>query len=391
MKHILFVNDLPCNPSLGGIERVTSTITNGLLSHGYKVSYLCDKVHDSKLLDYDFPVNVYQFPQQGLFSNDENKSYYNTLVAEQNIDIVVNQRGLSNLTNPILDNSSVKRISVVHSKPTTFADIALLQLKQPRRGIAGKLRRLFYRPLRYFTAKRHYALVRKQMQYIVQHGEAAVMLCNKYVDDVRALGVNPKKGERLLAICNPNSFDKVPELTEKQKEIIFVGRVEMPQKNALCLIEIWRRLYKRFPDWKFVIVGDGPALPEIKRIVKQDNIERVVLEGHQTDVRKYYQRASIVCLTSHFEGWPMAMIEGMQCSCIPFTFDTFGAAAEIIDHEQCGMIIEPENIEQYVSRLAEVMTDDEKRKAMATAACKKTQQWTSDIIVEQWVKLFESL
>ena len=396
MKHILFVNDLPFNPQLGGIERVTDTVTRGLVARGYKVSYLCGKVSDAKALDYDFPATLFQLPQPELFSNEENITYYNRLLVEQKIDIVINQRGLNSYMNPLLENSSAKRISVVHSKPTTIVDYEIWRILRRKPGFAGEvkywLRRLFYRPLRYFTTKRYNEIVRRQMEYIVQHGEAAVMLCNRYVDDVRALGVEQQDGDgRLLAIYNPNTFDNIVDSVEKQKEILFVGRVETYQKNILRLIEIWQRLYVDFPDWKLVIVGDGPMLPEIKRIVEQNNIERVELEGRQLNVRYYYQKASIVCLTSNFEGWPMTMIEGMQCGCVPFSFNTYGAAEEIIDHEQCGMIIEPDNIEQYAARLAEVMSDDVKREAMSAAARKKTQQWTSDIVIEQWIKLIESL
>ena len=85
------------------------------------------------------------------------------------------------------------------------------------------------------------------------------------------------------------------------------------------------------------------------------------------------------------------MIEGMQCGCVPFAFNTFGSAEEIIDHEQCGMIIEPDNIEQYAARLVEVMSDTAKREAMSAAARAKSQRWSSDAIVEQWVELIESL
>lgn len=396
MKHILFINDLPFNPKYGGIERVTDSIARGLVARGYKVSYLFNKVGDRSLLDYDFPATLYELPRAGMFAEEENRAYYERLLAEQKVDIVVNQRGLNSYMNPALDISNVKRVSVVHSKPTAYADYKVWRLLYRKPGVANLIkyafRRLLYPLVRYTTAKRHYGAARRQMAHIVQHSEAVVMLCTRYVSDVLQLGVTPREGDaRLLAINNPNSFNVACDTSHKEREVLFVGRVDAVEKNTPRLVEVWQRLYASFPDWRLVIVGDGPAMGQIKEYIAQHNTQRVALEGYQSDVRSYYERASIVCLTSNFEGWPLAMIEGMQCGCVPFAFNTFGSAEEIIDHEQCGMIIEADNIEQYAARLAEVMSDSTKREAMAAAASTKSQRWSSDTIVEQWVALFESL
>lgn len=396
MKHILFVNDLPFNPSLGGIERVTDTITRGLLTKGYKISYLCDKVDNNELLDYNFPVTVYQFPKSGTFANKENETYYNTLLKEQKIDIVINQRGFNSYMNPLLSNDSVKRISVVHTTPAAFTNLEIWLLRQRLPGFVGKLkylfRRIFFIPLRYFAAKKQNAITSLQMEYIVQHSEAVVMLCDNYVKELRDLGVKPKNNEaRLLAISNPNTFSEISDIPEKQKEILFVGRAQVFEKNILALIKIWRRIYAKFPDWKLVIVGDGPALPIIRQIIEKKKIQRVVLEGHQSDVSHYYQRASVVCLTSIYEGWGMALTEGMQHGCVPFAFNTSGAIEEIIDHKKCGMVIRPDNIKEYAARLSEVMRNDELRKSMSQAAKAKCELWSGDKIIEQWVDLLESL
>ena len=396
MKHILFINDQPFNPKYGGIERVTDSIARGLVARGYQVSYLFGRVGDKALLDYDFPATLYELPQAGMFTSEENRAYYERLLTEQKVDIVVNQRGLNSYMNPALDIRNVKRVSVVHSKPTAYADYKVWRLLYRKPGVANlikyALRRLLYPLVRRSTARRHYGAARRQMAHIVQHSEAVVMLCNRYVEDVHRLGVVPSEGDaRLLAINNPNSFSSTCSTTHKEREVLFVGRVDAVEKNTPRLVEVWQRIYADFPDWRLVIVGDGPAMGQIKEYISQHNTERVSLEGFQSNVQRYYERAAIVCLTSNFEGWPLAMIEGMQCGCVPFAFNTFGAAEEIIDHEQCGMVIEPDNIEQYAARLAEVMSDEPRRTAMAAAASEKSRRWSCDAIVEQWVALFESL
>ena len=93
---ILFVNERPFNPIVGGIERVTDVLTKSLLSKGYTIYYLCGKVEEQKdVLNYDFPVPLYQLPEYGLFDSVINLQFYEELLNQLEIDIVINQRGLN--------------------------------------------------------------------------------------------------------------------------------------------------------------------------------------------------------------------------------------------------------------------------------------------------------
>ena len=71
--NLLFFNDIPCNPSYGGIERVTDLIVKELLRRGgYEITYLCEKVKDQSIMEYDYPVKVVSLPYEGGFYNADN-------------------------------------------------------------------------------------------------------------------------------------------------------------------------------------------------------------------------------------------------------------------------------------------------------------------------------
>lgn len=78
--NILFCNDIPFNPRYGGIERVTDLIVRELLKYGYNIYYLSGKVSKTEILNYSYPVKLYQLPENGFFAAKKNKEYYRSLL-----------------------------------------------------------------------------------------------------------------------------------------------------------------------------------------------------------------------------------------------------------------------------------------------------------------------
>ena len=60
--NILFVNDSPFNPIVGGLERVTDVLAKEMKERGHNVYYLCGKIKPEKqwLLDFEYPCELHQ-------------------------------------------------------------------------------------------------------------------------------------------------------------------------------------------------------------------------------------------------------------------------------------------------------------------------------------------
>ena len=86
--NILFVNDIPFNPTLGGIERVTDILAKFLIKRGYGVYYLSGFIESFEMLAYEFPVQMHTLPAKGLFNNIENYNYYINFIKENKIDTI---------------------------------------------------------------------------------------------------------------------------------------------------------------------------------------------------------------------------------------------------------------------------------------------------------------
>ena len=391
--NILFVNDIPFNPIGGGIERVTDILTKELVKRGYTIYYLCDKLPDSKLylLNYAYPAKLFQLPHFGMFDNDENISYYKQLQDELKIDVVVNQRGSFNFMNCVLDCCNVKTISVVH----TIIDGSIICYFNSRQEtlqwkIKNWLKRCIYPIYMHLKKKQLYRDLLNHYLELVNSDSTIVVLSKSDANKLCSF-IKPIK-PTVKVIGNPcDTPNKTFDYSKKRKIILFVGRLCSAEKQPLRLVKIWNKLHKLYPDWKLVFVGDGAARFQMERYIKKHKISRVVFEGTQTEVDKYYKNASFVCLTSNYEGWGMALTEGMRYGCIPFTFNNYGAASDIIDDGINGCLIPAYNLKEYASRLSELMSDDDMRSKMSMAAIEKVKIFSVKNVANKWDKLFLSL
>lgn len=395
---ILFVNERPFNPILGGIERVTDILAHTLSDRGYIVYYLCGKIESGlePYMNYSFPAKQYTLPESGLFHSDINIDYYTSLLEELSIDIVINQRGLNGGFNKMLTIGSVKKISVIHSSPNAqiIHNIAriLLFSNEVKEQVKKYIKICFY-PLFYIRAiYKAKKMIRKAYRDLVQYSDAVVLLSNNDKDEFLSNGVY-LRDKILCGIPNPNTFsiDDVYNIKDKEKTILYVGRFDQFQKNLLCLIKIWECLFLEYPDWRLVLVGDGPDKERVLKYIKRHQIKNVFIEGVQREVDKYYRKASFICLTSFYEGWGMTLTEGMSYGCIPCTFNNYGAARDIIDDGVNGCLINAFNVKEYSARLAEIMNDDIKRENMSRAAFDKVKEFSVENVVEKWEMLFAEI
>ena len=395
--NILFVNDIPFNPIGGGIERVTDVLAKGLIKRGYKVYYLCGKLPQSKqyLLNYDFPAQLYQLPQFGLFENEDNILYYKNLQDELEIDVVVNQRGLGGWFNGLLPITQTKIVSVIHSVPdgdvrkflNKLVELTVPPFEKIKKFIKIKLSsviKAYWKRKALEDAKTYY-------NELAQYSDVIVTLSRGDIDMLnRLIGITKKT--KIINIPNPNTFDQINTISEPKKKILlYVGRLEKTEKEPLRLLKIWNILHKKHPDWQLKIVGDGEERNAMKNYVESQKINNVFFKGCKVDVSKYYREASFVCLTSNFEGWGMSLTEGMQYGCVPFTFGNYGAAYEIIDDGVNGCIIPAFDIKLYARRLSELMENKDKCMAMSKAAIEKVQLFSVEEIVDKWEEMLNSL
>jgi glycosyltransferase involved in cell wall biosynthesis len=222
--------------------------------------------------------------------------------------------------------------------------------------------------------------------------DAYTVLCESYKKELaEALGLDVTTSH-IYAIENPEkALERVDY--EKEKMILFCGRFENWSKRISTLLQIWARVQQRMPDWRLVLIGDGPDRAMIESQAEAMGLARVQFEGQQCNVAPYYDKASVVCLTSKTEGWPLTLSEGQARGCIGVAFGCTAGVEEILSPSgECGFVVSPFDEEQYADTLLHIASlSREQEMHIREAGVAKRAEYAPHIIAEKWRNLFDRL
>lgn len=103
----------------------------------------------------------------------------------------------------------------------------------------------------------------------------------------------------------------------------------------------------------FIIAGDGPELPTIKKAIQYFGLQdRVLLPGIIDDINAFLPQLDVFCMTSSREGFPVTLLEAMYAGCIPVVGNVGGI--QEIDFEDNGLkfnALENDLLVDYLKRL----------------------------------------
>ncbi|HBC78662.1 MAG TPA: glycosyl transferase, partial [Bacteroidales bacterium] len=80
--------------------------------------------------------------------------------------------------------------------------------------------------------------------------------------------------------------------------------------------------------------------------------------GVKSNVNDYLYSSDAFCLSSHFEGMPISLIEAFACGCIPVCTPV-GGIVDLIDNGITGFISSSTREEDYIDALKQFIRDKE--------------------------------
>ncbi len=177
--------------------------------------------------------------------------------------------------------------------------------------------------------------------------------------------------------------------THENKNVIFVGRY-MTQKGIPDLFNIWQIVFLKHPDWHLHLYGDGVLRDQFER---EANRLQANIHIHQPDNQIFdrYLECSISVLTSIYEPFGLVMPEAMSCGLPVIAFDCPSGPADIITDGIDGFLIRFRNIEEFADRICQLIESKDLRMKMGKAAIESSRRFSANLIMPQWVNLFEEL
>lgn len=374
--------------AVGGIEVVAATLASCFVRHGHHVVIATFSAPDPlTVARTDERVKIYTLGEYKC--NQQNVAALRKILQEHQIQVVINQWGLPLVPCRVLNKAnkglSIKTIAVYHNQIDTNArikdvEIALENCQNPlKRSLLLAKKAAF----KFVTSK--------SMAYVYRHTDIYQVLSPSYVPLFSEFtGIHHP--DHLMVQTNPVTLDSSDfsySFDRKEKEIIYMGRIDYNQKRVYRVIDTWARLEAQFPDWRLTIVGDGVERKNLEKQVADYGSQHVSFEGFQQP-RPYYERASILLLTSEYEGFPLVLAESMSFGVIPAVYNSYSAVGDIIDDGKDGIVIpyhqDGYQADEAARLLAGLMDDEGRRDAMALAAIEKSKEYSVESIYEQWMK-----
>ena len=151
-----------------------------------------------------------------------------------------------------------------------------------------------------------------------------------------------------------------------------IGQMSKPMgKGQVYLIEAAAMLKGRMPNNIYLIVGEGPILPDLKKMAHKLGVsDLVIFPGYQEDIEKFIAAMDIFCFLSwDREGFGQVMIEA-QAMGKPVIGTDIGGIPETFRDGVTGALIPPQNPEILAKTIEEMLSDKALMKRMGEEASK---------------------
>ncbi|MDN6206248.1 MAG: N-acetyl-alpha-D-glucosaminyl L-malate synthase BshA, partial [Staphylococcus simulans] len=180
-----------------------------------------------------------------------------------------------------------------------------------------------------------------------------------------------------------DALKKVYGIKPDEKVLIHVSNFRQV-KRIDTIIETFKKVHDQIPS-KLLLLGDGPELMEMKRLVRELDIEDdVMFLGKQEFVNQFYQMSDLVLLLSEKESFGLTLLEAMKTGVVPIG-STAGGIKEVSKHEETGFIVDIGDSDKASEYAIKLLTDDTLYQRVREQMLKDvTECFNSELIADQY-------
>ena len=354
----------------GGMERVLLNKLRGWVERGYDTMVVTTDQHGRPPF-YEFPPEVRMVDLGINYKDDNNKNpiaktlgylrrrrkhrkALTELLMRERPDIVVSLYPSESSFIPDILDGSLKMLELHFNKQ--------FRLQYNRKGLLGLADRI--------RTKQDEKLVRKFDNFIVLTRQDAEMWGN-----LPNLSVMPN-----AVVTMPHK-----EHQPGNHRVIAVGRLDY-QKGFDRLLDAWALIpveLRKF--WRLDIFGQGEWEEKLKQQIVRLGISESATVNQPTDkIFDEYAASDFLVMTSHYEGFPMVMIEAMACGVPTVCFDFLCGPRDIIANGINGIIVPEGDLQALATAMQQLMEHPEQLARLSEQAKRISEEFSQEVIMKRW-------
>ena len=302
-----------------------------------------------------------------------------------------------------------RKINLVHELRAMFEINRVMDKYRPeivhchssKAGVVGRLlalrkgfvKKIFYTPHAYSVqnvdldskAYRLYMLIERWLgnkekvhTINVSRGEQSFALENGIIKSIGQSTVIYNAVKDRAPLTNEERKKKRDELGIKPTDILIVSVARLYyQKNPFLFWEIARDLCSRNEDVKFIWVGEGEYLDELRTAADEYNIkesagrECISFVGSRNDVHEILSASDVYISTALYEGLPYTLIEACRAG-VPMIASNITGNDEVVENNVNGLLYGNEDRNTWktegISRLEGLINNSEDRSTFGEQA-----------------------
>jgi glycosyltransferase involved in cell wall biosynthesis len=169
-----------------------------------------------------------------------------------------------------------------------------------------------------------------------------------------------------------------------------VGRVNA-QKAHRFLVDAMPAVLARAPETYLAIIGDGDLVEPLRQQARERGVaERVIFAGHRADVPAVLQALDVFCISSTYEGTPLALFEAFAGGKAVVSTAVDGCR-EVVEDGVTGLLVPPSDPPRLAEALIRVLVDSSLRERLARAAIEASKRYDIAACVQQIEALYDEL
>ncbi|MED0653530.1 N-acetyl-alpha-D-glucosaminyl L-malate synthase BshA [Anoxybacillus geothermalis] len=179
-------------------------------------------------------------------------------------------------------------------------------------------------------------------------------------------------------------------ISEQEKVVIHVSNFRKV-KRVPDVVRAFAIVRRHMPA-KLLLVGDGPEMTVVCRLVKELGLNGDVrFLGKQDKLEELYSISDVMMLLSEKESFGLVLLEAMACG-VPCIGTAIGGIPEVIEEGKSGFLCSLGDVEEAARRTLMLLTDRRLHQEMARQAVQTVKQkFRSSDIVGQYEQLYISL
>ncbi len=179
-------------------------------------------------------------------------------------------------------------------------------------------------------------------------------------------------------------------IKQDEKIILFLGRVAS-EKSIDILMDAMPSIFKDHPNYKFLIVGDGPSKKSLEEQAKKLNIENnVIFTGKVpwNEVPRYYNLGDVFVNASITETQGLTFIEAMAAE-IPVVAKYAPNLSEFIRNNQNGILVKKNS--DFKKAIVDVIENKKLKETLIKGGNETAKEYSIEVFGDKLEMLYSEI